>query len=212
MALVNVRPTTLDLKLAHAIERHTSRKAERAAKILTWGADEKLLLAAVAFGWVCSRRASAPARGLSDHVLAVTIVAAILPHVMKRLIDQERPDWRLVRSHWRGVPFSGKRYDAFPSGHAVHVGALASAATLLPASWRPTIWVIGGVLVTTRVVLLAHWLSDVVAGLAIGGLIERLLRPLTLPEPQRRKGVRACAVETTQPSGHSSVRRRWTMF
>ncbi len=212
MVLVNVKPTTLDLKLAHAIARHTSRKAERVAKILTWGADEKLLLAAVAFGWICSRRGSDPARRLGDQFLAATIAAAILPHVMKSLIDQERPDRRTVRGHWRGVPFSGKRYDAFPSGHAVHIGALASAATLLPATWRRVIWAIGGVLVSTRVVLLAHWLSDVVAGLAIGAAIERLLRPLTLPEPQRQKGVGACSAPTVQPRGHSSVRRRWKMF
>ena len=211
MALVNVKPTTLDLKLAHAIERHTSRRAERVAKILTWGADEKLLLAAVAFGWLCSRKASAPTRRLGNHVLAITVAAAILPHVLKRLIDQERPDRRLVRSHWRGVPFSGKRYDAFPSGHAVHVGALASAATLLPVTWRTVAWAVGGVLVSTRVVLLAHWLSDVVAGLAIGAVIERLLRPLTLTEPQRQKGVRGCSVATVQPRGHSSVRRTWKM-
>jgi membrane-associated phospholipid phosphatase len=209
VALVNVKPTTLDLKLAHAIERHTSRKAERVAKILTWGADEKLLLAAVAFGWICSRRGSDPARRLGDQFLAATIAAAILPHVMKSLIDQERPDRRTVRGHWRGVPFSGKRYDAFPSGHSVHVGALASAATLLPASWRPVIWGIGGVLVSTRVVLLAHWLSDVVAGLAIGAVIERLLRPLTLPAPERQTGARTCSVEKGQPRDHSRVRRTW---
>jgi membrane-associated phospholipid phosphatase len=38
---------------------------------------------------------------------------------------------------------------------------------------------LGAGLVLTRVVLLAHWASDVVAGLALGALVERLLRPLT---------------------------------
>lgn len=186
MALVNVKPTTLDVRLAEAIARRTNVKTERVARVLTWGADEKLLFAAAVLGWLCSRQASAPARRLSDHVMAVTIVTAVLPHVMKSFVDQERPDRRTVRGHWRGIPFSGDKYDAFPSGHAVHVGAIASAATLLPATWRNAIWVIGGVLVSTRVMLLAHWLSDVIAGLAIGAGVERLLRPFTLSEPKRR--------------------------
>jgi undecaprenyl-diphosphatase len=108
---------------------------------------------------------------------------------MKTVVDQERPDRRTVRGHWRGIPLSGEKYDAFPSGHAVHVGALMSAATLLPRRWRNTIWLIGSVLVSTRVVLLAHWLSDVIAGLAIGVAVERLLRPsLAEHEPTAHLG------------------------
>ncbi len=74
---------------------------------------------------------------------------------------------------------SGKRLDAFQSGHAVHIGALASAASVLPAKQRNLAWGLGGALVLTRVVLLAHWASDVAAGLALGAITERLLRRLT---------------------------------
>jgi hypothetical protein len=41
------------------------------------------------------------------------------------------------------------------------------------------IWSIGGALVLTRIVLLAHWMSDVVIGLGIGALTERSLRVWT---------------------------------
>jgi undecaprenyl-diphosphatase len=58
----------------------------------------------------------------------------------------------------------------------MHVGALASAATVLPRGKRNLVWALGAGLVATRIVLLAHWASDVAAGLAIGGLTERLLR------------------------------------
>jgi membrane-associated phospholipid phosphatase len=95
------------------------------------------------------------------------------------VFDQERPDRRTVEGHWRGVPFSGNRLDAFPSGHAVHVGALASAASRLPERQRNLVWAVGAGLVLTRVVLLAHWVSDVAAGLAVGALTERLLRLVT---------------------------------
>jgi hypothetical protein len=118
-------------------------------------------------------------RRASDHVLLTTLVASALPHLLKTVFDQERPDRTTVRGHWRGVPLSGKRLDAFPSGHAVHVGALASAATVLPADQRNMVWSVGAALVLTRIVLLAHWVSDVTVGLAVGTITERLLRHLT---------------------------------
>jgi undecaprenyl-diphosphatase len=79
----------------------------------------------------------------------------------------------MIKAHLHGVPFSGKARDAFPSGHAIHMGALASAASRLPTPQRNTIWAISGGLVLTRVILLAHWASDVIAGLAIGAALER---------------------------------------
>jgi membrane-associated phospholipid phosphatase len=42
---------------------------------------------------------------------------------------------------------------------------------------------VGAVLVTTRIVLLAHWFSDVVAGLTLGVGVERGIRLLTKPTP-----------------------------
>jgi membrane-associated phospholipid phosphatase len=98
---------------------------------------------------------------------------------LKRIFDQERPDRRTIRGHLRGVPLSGRRLDAFPSGHAVHIGALASAASVLPAKQRNIIWGVGTGLVLTRVILLAHWASDVAVGLVLGALTERLLRVFT---------------------------------
>ena len=81
-----------------------------------------------------------------------------------------------MSGHFRGIPFSGKTYDAFPSGHAVHMGALASAATGLPPRQRNAVWALSAGLVLTRVVLLAHWASDVAVGFAVGIGIERALR------------------------------------
>jgi undecaprenyl-diphosphatase len=117
--------------------------------------------------------------------LVCSLSSAVLPHILKAFIDQQRPDRRTVRGHWRGVPFSGKSEDAFPSGHALHVGALASAATLLPPKIRNLVWSAGALLVGTRVVLLAHWFTDVLAGLGLGVVLERLIRLATKPIPIR---------------------------
>lgn len=179
MALVTVRPTSVDLKIANAIAAHTDRSAEGLAGVLTWGADEHVLIGLAAAWWLYAWRKPPNQRDAANHILMTTLVASILPHVLKTVFDQQRPDRLTVRGHWRGVPFSGKRFDAFPSGHAVHIGALASAASELPRRQRFTAWLIGAGLVATRIVLLAHWTTDVVAGLAIGAAAERLLRRLT---------------------------------
>jgi len=78
--------------------------------------------------------------------------------------------------HLHGVAFAGNSKDAFPSGHALHMGALASAAGSLPSRPRTAIRVIAVALSLTRVAVLAHWASDVLAGFVIGALTERFLR------------------------------------
>jgi PAP2 superfamily protein len=179
MTPIRVRPTSADVSIANAIAAHTAPPAEQVAQALTWGADEHILSALAAGWWLYCRNKGAAHRRASDHVLLTTLVASALPHLLKIVFDQKRPDRTTVRGHWRGIPLSGKRLDSFPSGHAVHVGALASAATVLPKNQRNMVWGVGTALVLTRIVLLAHWTSDVAAGLAVGAVIERLFRHLT---------------------------------
>jgi undecaprenyl-diphosphatase len=56
------------------------------------------------------------------------------------------------------------------------MGALASAASTLPPGPRRAIRALAVGLSLTRIVVLAHWASDVVAGFALGAVLERLLR------------------------------------
>jgi undecaprenyl-diphosphatase len=176
MALYRVDPTRLDEKIANAISCRTSPSYEQAAEVLSWGADEHVLMAFAAAFWLYGRGAGRRTRIASNHVLLTTAMVTLLPHVLKSIFDQERPDRRTILGHLNGIPLTGKALDAFPSGHAMHVGALASAATELPPNQRNCVWAIGATLLAARVVLLAHWLSDVLAGCAIGALVERLLR------------------------------------
>jgi undecaprenyl-diphosphatase len=179
MALTTVRPTKPDRWVASAIASHTNPRTEQAAEVLTWGADAHVLCLFAAGWWLYCRDENAECRRASNHVLLSTLAASLLPHLLKTVFNQERPDRETLEGHFRGIPFSGKKYDAFPSGHAVHIGALASAATLLPPRQRNAVWGIGGALVLTRIILLAHWVSDVAAGLAVGALLERTLRLFT---------------------------------
>ncbi|MGZ6000194.1 MAG: phosphatase PAP2 family protein [Rhizomicrobium sp.] len=183
MALLTVRPTRLDQDVAGTVAAHTNWPIENAAQALTWGADEHVLIAAAAVGWLLTRGSKENTRRLGTHLLVCSLCTALLPHLLKSRVDQKRPDRLTVEGHLHGVPISGRPNDAFPSGHALHMGALASAAPLLPPRWRNAAWSASAILVGTRVILLAHWLTDVVAGLAFGAALERGLRHLTLPQP-----------------------------
>jgi undecaprenyl-diphosphatase len=191
MALLTVRPTRLDRQTADFIADHTNSTIEQIADALTWAGDEHVLAVLAVGWWIYCRDKCASERRRSDHMLFTTLAAAILPHIFKKLVDQERPDRLTLYGHLHGVPLSGKKYDAFPSGHALHAGALASAATTLPPRQRNSVWAAISVLLATRVVLLAHWVSDVGAGFALGVVLERLMRFATglQSDPNRRRVV-----------------------
>ena len=177
MALLTVEPTVLDHAIARVIARHARPPVEKGAEVLTLAADEQVLLIVVGGLFIASLFGSARQRRAGAYLAANAAVSSVVPHLLKRLIDQRRPD----RSVWRpgrGIPRSGRPYDAFPSGHAMHIGALASAFTRLYPRLGPMVWGLGSVIAATRVILLAHWASDVLAGLALGALIERALNAI----------------------------------
>ena len=174
-----VQPTEMDKAIANAIASRTTPALEQTANLLTWGADEKVVIALAISGWLYAKRRPA-LRPVTNHLLVVSVLAAVLPHLLKRKVDQTRPDRLTVKGHRRGIPVSGRARDSFPSGHALHMGALASAADLLPSRPRTVLRGLTIALSATRVLLLAHWASDVVIGFAAGALMERLLRPITL--------------------------------
>jgi undecaprenyl-diphosphatase len=111
---VTIRPTKVDIAVAREIARETGPAPEKLARVLTWGADEKVLLALAAAGWLASRGQGEQLRRAGNHAVLVAVAAALLPHEMKRLFDQIRPDRTTVLGHIHGVSFSGKREDAFP--------------------------------------------------------------------------------------------------
>jgi membrane-associated phospholipid phosphatase len=171
--------TKLDRRIAKAVARNATLAVERLSQLLTWVADEHVLLVISAGLWLAARAGDDRPRRQADHLMLSVVATSILPHVLKRLIDQERPDRCMVHGPRHGIPRSGKPYDAFPSGHAMHVGAVASAVSWAFPKSAPIAWGIGGLVAATRIVLLAHWTTDVLAGLMMGAFVERCLRPLT---------------------------------
>jgi membrane-associated phospholipid phosphatase len=173
---MSVRPTRPDLVIAHTIARKTAPAPESVARVASWGADEKVLLVIAAAGWLATRGRGEALQRAGKHALLVTLAASLLPHGLKALFNQVRPDRLTVQGHFHGISFSGKREDAFPSGHALHMGAIASAVGTLPKGSRVAVRMLALSLSLTRILLLAHWASDVVVGFALGVGLERMLR------------------------------------
>ena len=123
MALVTIQPTAADKTIANAIACRTTPALEEAARFLTWGADEKIVLALAVGAWLYAARRPT-LQPAANHVLLVSLLSSVLPHLLKRAVNQTRPDRLTVEGHWRGVPLSGRSRDAFPSGHAMHMARL----------------------------------------------------------------------------------------
>jgi undecaprenyl-diphosphatase len=179
-------PTRADMAASRVFRQHATPSVEKIGKALTLAADEKPLLAGAVLYWLYSRAAhpSPPRKARADHLLTCVAVSAALPHLVKLFVDRERPDRKLMQGRPRhGIPYSGNAKDSFPSGHATHLGAIAAALTrtgsapMAVGAWLATI-----ALSTTRLVLLAHYVSDVLGGLAIGAAIEPCIARITKPQ------------------------------
>ena len=189
-APISLPPSRADLAIAKACARHVTPRIERTLQTLTWAADEKVILAGTAAVWGATRtaRCQETTRRRADHMLAGAVVASALPHLLKLIVRRRRPDRTIVHRRRHGIPLSGKPWDSFPSGHALHLGALARDLHALSApGLRPLLWPTLTALAASRVLLLAHYPSDVLGGLALGAAIDGALARLPLLFEERRR-------------------------
>src|SRR5262249_45846666 len=96
---------------------------------------------------------------------------------LKRLIGRARPlvegaaDPFLYRPLGWSVEYAG-----MPSGHAIDAFAIAAAVGALWPRARPLLWSYAVVIAVSRVVLTAHFPSDVMAGAVVGVVGALLVR------------------------------------
>ena len=138
------------------------------AKVLTWIGSLPVVAAAVlvsaAWSAMRGRRGDVPA------LLAGLVLSYVAVHVSKAAYDRMRPPGALIDT----------TLSSYPSGHALYsVGLVACAVVLVRGGvgWIARIAGVGiaaGLVVVvcaTRVYLSAHWLSDVLGGVALGAAI-----------------------------------------
>ncbi|MGO4175879.1 phosphatase PAP2 family protein [Bosea sp. TAF32] len=170
-----------DQAIASVVASHATPKLERPLRAATLLADERFLCFAAVCFWLTTDPGTRD-RKAANHIVRTTFVATILPHALKKCFAQERPDRIEVRGRRHGVPKSGDAYAAFPSGHAVHMAALASAVSRTFPRFTAIAWMAATAISFTRVALLAHWTSDVLAGGALGLAVESILNAMPRDE------------------------------
>jgi len=133
------------------------------------GSAYVLIPAAVLVGaWFFRRRRGWSATG---RMLVAIVGAVALQSIVKAMVERPRPTGGITDFDVSG--------SSFPSGHAVRAVAFWGMLALLVSDGRTrkqqaVIWSVAGVVAAlvaaSRVYLGVHWLSDVVGGIALGGL------------------------------------------
>lgn len=132
-----------------------------------------LLLAAIVamLPWVSrASRLVLSALGVRIQYLFFSVLVAVLVgEILKLLVGRGRPFVGGDANAFNFSPFARtEAFASFPSGHAVAAFALAFAVSAVWPRLNVAMWIFAVLICLSRVVLLAHHPSDVVAGSLIG--------------------------------------------
>jgi membrane-associated phospholipid phosphatase len=109
-----------------------------------------------------------------EFIFAAVALPGLIVTIIKRLIGRVRPS---AVGPFAYVPFSWRPdYASMPSGHATTAFAVAVALGALWPRARPLLWLYALVIAASRVIIAAHYPSDVVAGACLGGFGALLIR------------------------------------
>jgi membrane-associated phospholipid phosphatase len=118
------------------------------------------------------RRFDAALTALSEratYIFAVLAVSGILAQLIKHLVGRARP--KLMQS------FGPYHFDilsmknslaSFPSGHSTTAFAMATALGFILPRWRVPLYIAAVLIAVSRIMVQAHYASDIVAGAALG--------------------------------------------
>jgi membrane-associated phospholipid phosphatase len=156
-----------DVSAARWGASHATRASTRGLKDISLLGGTPVMVAVALVGAI-AEYVRTRARAVFWFVAVVVIGQVVLVNVTKVIVDRSRPDIA------RLTGFSGA---SFPSGHAATAAATFAAVALLLGRRRSryvkallasACAAIAVGVATTRVLLGVHWLTDVIAGLALG--------------------------------------------
>jgi membrane-associated phospholipid phosphatase len=162
------RLVDLDESIAQWGFDHASAASDAGLHVVTTLGETWFVWAAALaiVGWEWHRRRRA--RWVAAYLVCVLVGENLLTRTIKELIDRVRPALN---------PIAETLGPSFPSGHSATAAAFYAAAALVLGRGRPRLQralLAGGAIgiavavAGSRVLLDVHWLSDVIAGLALG--------------------------------------------
>lgn len=102
-------------------------------------------------------------------MLAAVGASGLAVNLLKFLIGKTRPKLLFGDGEFGFQPFTADYdFNSFPSGHATTCGAAFMVLALAFPRARWLLLAIGVAIASTRVAITAHYLSDILAGLALG--------------------------------------------
>ena len=161
------RLVEIDESVAEWGFRHATDFSEAGLELVTaLGETWFVIVAAIVI--VVAERFRTPARWIAPYLALVILGQNLLTRTIKELADRVRPDLN---------PIAETLGPSFPSGHSATAAAFWAAAALVLGRGRPRrarAFLAGGAVAIavgvagSRVLLDVHWLSDVIAGVALG--------------------------------------------
>jgi membrane-associated phospholipid phosphatase len=107
--------------------------------------------------------------GRIEFLLLAVALPVAFSEVIKTIVGRGRPFVGGKANPFNFAPFTGtEAYFSFPSAHAVTAFAFALGVAAIWPRWRVPMFIYAAVIAASRLVLLAHHPSDVVAGAVIG--------------------------------------------
>jgi undecaprenyl-diphosphatase len=137
------------------------------------------LVLAAADWKVVSRRIAAAwfeAGAIAAFLFLSVAGAGIVTNIAKQIIGRSRPRLFETEGAYSLVPFTfDYSHQGFPSGHATTAGALFMVVAVVAPRYRAAAAVFAGLILISRVVVGAHYPSDVVAGFLFGAAFALLV-------------------------------------
>jgi membrane-associated phospholipid phosphatase len=181
-----------DRRMAHIFRERLQKPAfQLALRITDWakggpwiGAAAVIYLAAQL--WMEFSVETPLSRTISDYslgLLASFVIGSIVLHAIKIFLGRRRPRDEFEHGLYGFRYFTWQlQYDSFPSGHAMTIFSVAVVLCVAFPMLSPLWLAIALGLSITRAMLTAHFLSDVMAGAAIGIIATRQTFLLVFPE------------------------------
>jgi len=115
------------------------------------------------------------------------LAAGLQVHLLKSLFGRYRPKMFFNEELYGFTffaPIGESNLAAFPSGHTCSILALTTALSLLQPRYRLPLFLIGCLIASARVIVAAHYPTDVIAGISLGIWSAHLTRRLLLTRLQ----------------------------
>ena len=168
----------LDIPVARFFSSHKGNLTAVFEYITELGKSLPYLIAsAAAFVWFGFLRKNRFRAAAAAFIFASVALSGIANDLIKFLVGRSRPDLLLTRQIYWFKPFTIQySYNSFPSGHANTAAALFYSLYLIRDRYRYICLAMALLIILSRVIVEAHFLSDVLFGAYLGVLVTSLLK------------------------------------